>query len=65
MAGLQEALHHRDVEPAVELAADLAFDADELEATLGVQRPRSRPAGLDAGHHGVEPRGPGDLDEAA
>ena len=58
--GLEQELHHGDVEPAVELAADLALDADELEAAPGVERPRRRSRGLDAGDHGVEPRRPGD-----
>ena len=43
-------------EPAVELAADLALDADQLEAAAGVQRPRGVAAGLDAADHRVEPR---------
>ncbi len=30
----EQTLHDRDVEPTVELAADLPFDADEFEATL-------------------------------
>jgi hypothetical protein len=34
---LQHDLHDGDVEPAVELAADLAFDADELEAASLVE----------------------------
>ena len=61
--GQSRQLHHGDVEPAVELAADLALDADELEAAPGVQGPSGRAGGLDAGHHGVEARRPGDVDE--
>ncbi len=37
-AARHQTLHHGHVEPAVELAADLALDADELEAALGVER---------------------------
>ena len=37
--GSEHQLHHRDVEPAVELAADLAFDTEELETAGAVQRP--------------------------
>ena len=51
----QASLHDGDVEPAVELAADLALDAHQLEAAARVQRPRGVAAGLDAGDHRVEP----------
>ena len=50
----EELLHDRDVEPAVELASDLALDADQLEAARRMEPARRRPAGLDPGEDGVE-----------
>src|SRR3978361_2117134 len=52
--GGEEVLHQGHVEPAVELAADLALDADQLEAAPRMQRPRRRAARLDPREHGVE-----------
>ena len=51
---LQQALHLDDVEPAAELATDLAFDADDLEAARLVHVDRRLVAPDDAGDHGVE-----------
>ena len=34
----EELLHHRDAEPAVELASDLALDPHQLEPAARVQR---------------------------
>ena len=48
-------LHQDDVEPAVELPADLAFGPDGLEATRPVERDRRFVIADDAGDHGVEP----------
>ena len=62
MAGLQEALHHYP-RRAAELPADLACDADELEAAPGVQCTSTAPLASIRDHHGVEPRHPRDLDQ--
>src|SRR5689334_5085384 len=50
----QHQLHEYDVEPAAELAADLAFAPDLLEAALAVQRDRRLVAADDPGDDGVE-----------
>ena len=41
-ASVQQALHHGHVEPAVELAADLALDADQLEPAARRAGPATR-----------------------
>ena len=64
-AGVEQPLHHGHVEPPVELPADLALHADQLEAAGGVERPRRRAAGLDPGHDGVEAAGGGHVDHVA
>ena len=53
-AGLEHVLHDDHVEPAVELAADLALDPDRREAACRVERDRCLVAADDAGHDGVE-----------
>src|SRR4029453_5121897 len=50
----QQTLHDHDVEPLVELAPDLAFDAYVLEAARLVQGDARRVAADDAGERGVE-----------
>ena len=54
-SSLQEQLELHHVEPAVELPADLALDAHDLEAASLVQRDRRVVATHDAGDHRVEP----------
>ena len=51
---LEEQLQDGDVDPAAELAADLAFDADEVEAARLVDRDRGRLGGAHAGDDRVE-----------
>jgi len=53
-------LHDSDVEPAVELAADLSLNANELEATGGVQSPRGGAFSLNSSDHAVESAGASD-----
>jgi len=49
-------LHDGNVEPLVELAADLALDADQFEAARPVQGDRGIACGGDPGEHRMEPR---------
>src|SRR4029079_1432721 len=62
---LQHALHQDDVEPATELAADLTFAADLLEAAPLVERDRRVVTADDACHHRVEAVVGGDAEELA
>jgi len=59
----EQALHHGDVEPAVELAADFDLDADQAEAARFVERARGGAAGFDAGEHGMKARLAGNLEQ--
>src|SRR5581483_1212258 len=60
---LEHPLHHDDIEPAAELAADLALDADGGEATGGVEGDRRLVPTHDARHHRVEPVVGGQADQ--
>lgn len=52
----EQQLHHGDVEPPVELAADLALDTDEFESARGVEAARGISGRLDPGDDRVETR---------
>src|SRR4051812_24583183 len=52
----QQRLHQCDVEPSVELAADLSFDANELETAGFVECDGCCARTRDPGEHGVKPR---------
>ena len=62
---IDEALHEGDVEPAPELAPDLALDAHQLEPAGAVQGDGGLVAADDAGHDGVEAVGLGQPDQLA
>ena len=61
--GSEHQLHHRDVEPSVELPTDLAFDPYELEAAGFVKRSRCGAGGFDAPDHRMESRVAGNFDQ--
>ena len=60
---VQQTLHERHVEPPVELAAGLAFDADERETAACVQCSGRRAGRLDPGEDCVEPAALGDVEQ--
>ena len=64
-AGLQHLLHQHDVEPAAELAADLAFAPTCSKPHLRVQRDRRVVTADDAGDHGVEAVIGGEVEQVA
>ena len=60
---MEQALHHCHVQPASELAADLAFDTDQREPTSGVQGARCRSGCLDASHDRMKAGIGGDIED--
>lgn len=65
MRASEHALHDDDVEPLAELATDLAFGADDVEAQRRVQRNRRLVAADDAGQNGMESMAGGGADQTA
>src|SRR5947209_15026431 len=59
----QQTFHDDDIEPAAELATDLALGADDLESQGGVEADRRLVTADDAGEHGVEPGFLGGVDQ--
>ena len=53
---MEQALHHCDIKPAIELATNLDFDANQAKATCLMEGTRCGSARFDTGKDGMESR---------